>query len=187
MPDPDRQKLEDLVQQRRVEEIYSTRSNILDLEREIATAVANPRVAVSDNSIREAYQLLVQQYVRVVEPVLNPPDRQWMSDYWVDVTIGKYQRPDGSWRVVQGLAQYLDLGTAEPIEVEHQQPATEDEVAGAQTRTRIEYDRPPKQVSEAAFRAANVALTNLGLEIDVFEQSVGPDIIERTPGVGADL
>jgi hypothetical protein len=180
--DPEQAALEDLVRQKRIDEIYSLRKSIQVLEEDIARGIATRRLG-GDPS--KAYLLLVQSYVRTLETLLSDQRR------WSNTEIGRYELPDGTYQRVIGLDGFLDLQLEQTIEwtVEDTTPttATGTPIGSAVPRdvTRTATVTPPRRIAENAFRVANATLQDAGVEIDAEDTTVGADEAIEGGGISA--
>lgn len=157
--------LEELVRTRRFDEIHEARRQVIDDERSINEALATGRV--DDGRARRLFQRAVDAYVRELEYLLNPPDSDGGNQYWHTEVIGEIPLPNNDVEVVEGLGEYLDL----PEELAVQIPSVERDhyyqLGRAEPRTVTV--QPPWKLLRSAFRTANAAVTDLGLELDVEE------------------
>jgi len=156
-------ELDDLVRNQRFEEIHDARRQVIEDERSLNEALATGRV--DDSQARRLFQRAVDAYVRELEYLLNPPGDDEPSDYWDTEEIGRIPLPDGRQAVVNGLGGYLDLD--EEIEVQVASTESERYYHVAQQRTETRTVQPPWSLLRSAFRTANAAVSELGLELDV--------------------
>jgi len=160
-------ELDDLVRNRRFDEIHEARRQVIDDERSINEALATGRV--SDAQARRLYQRAVDAYVRELEYLLNPPGDDEENKYWHETEIGTVQRPgDNDPVVVEGLGEYLELPEDVPAEVEQLHQERYDDL-GTTTTVTITV-QPPWKLLKAAFRIANESVAELGLELDTSEE-----------------
>jgi len=164
-------ELDDLVRNRRFDEIHEARQQVDDDKRELDDAVASG--SLPDPAARRLWQRSIDRYVQQLEPILNPPtnkdkDRK-TSVYWEDVTVGRIDLPDGTVREVNGLLEYLKLDERIGVDVPVETQDRYDELPRAEWETR--YVQPSWDFLESAFRTANAALADLGMEIDPTNQS----------------
>lgn len=158
-------ELDDLVRNQRFEEIHDARRQVIEDERSLNEALATGRV--TDSQARRLFQRAVDAYVRELEYLLNPPNSDDPSDYWDTTEIGRIPLPDGREAVVKGLGSYLDL--EEQIQVEVPRTEREHYYEVPQQRTETATVQPPWQLLRSAFRTANAAVSELGLELDLSE------------------
>jgi len=159
-------ELDDLVRNRRFDEIHEARRQVIDDERSINEALATGRV--DDGQARRLYQRAVDAYVRELEYLLNPPDGDEDNEYWHETHIGEVRRPgDNDPVVVTGLGEYLDLPEDVPAEIEQVAQDRYDHLGSTDTVTVTV--QPPWELLQAAFRIANAAVADLGLELDISE------------------
>jgi len=156
-------ELDDLVRNQRFEEIHDARRQVIEDERSLNEALATGRV--DDSQARRLFQRAVDAYVRELEYLLNPPDSDDPSEYWDDTEIGRIPLPDGREAVVEGLGPYLDLD--EEIEVQVASAERDHYYEVPQQATRTVTVQPPWSLLRSAFRTANAAVSELGLELDV--------------------
>ena len=177
--DPSQSALEEVVRQKRVEEIYGIKMAIEQLEEEIARGIATNRIK---GDPRTAYLLMVQSYVRAIEPLLNP-DEGTTSPYWTSALLAQYELPDGSVRRVTGLGEFLSVEMEQTAswteEVSRKRNWMTEEV------TRTETVRPPRRLAEKAFLAANAGLRAKGLDIDGEDTTIGAEEAADDGGIGA--
>jgi hypothetical protein len=155
--------LEEMVRTRRFDEIHEARRQVIEDERSLNEALATGRI--DDSRARRLFQRAVDAYVRELEYLLNPPDNDEINDYWDSVEIGRIALPDGRAHVVGGLAEYLDLPEEIEIEVTSVDRSHYYELGDEVAETR--RVQPPWRVLRSAFRTANAAVAELGLELDV--------------------
>lgn len=173
MADPNQAALEDLIRQKRVDEIYSLKRSVQKLEEDIARGIAQNRIRGDPN---KAYQLMVQNYVRSLETVLED------SQHWSNTQLGSYQLPDGGTRYVYGLEGFLELDLNERVTWEETEPAHRNAVPEPQTKSSVVH--PPRRITESAFRAANVALRDAGVEIETEDTTVDAEYAADARGIG---
>lgn len=180
--DPDQADLEDLIRTKRIEEIYSLKKSVQALEEDIARGIATKKVR-GDPS--KAYLLLVQSYVRSLETLLLNKPR------WSESEIGRYELPDGSTQRVVGLDGFLDLELTQRVEWTVEEAprssatGTADRNRLADEQTKAVIVQPPRRIAENAFRVANAALKDAGVEIDAEDRTVGKDEAIKGGGISA--
>ena len=152
--------LQDLVTTERFREIHEARQQVIQDERTLNEALATGRI--DDGRARRLFQRSVDTFVRELECLLNPPDGE-PSAYWTDEEIGTIPLPDGREYAVDGLGDYLDLDEELVVEVETAAEGRYYEVATRSVEQR--HIQPPWELLRAAFRVANSALTDLGMEL----------------------
>jgi len=156
-------ELDDLVRNQRFQEIHDARRQVIEDERALNEALATGRV--NDSDARRLFQRAVDAYVRELEYLLAPPDSDEVSDYWNNTKVGQIELPDGSEAVIDGLGPYLDL--PEVLEVEVTRTDSERYYELDTTRRKTVEVQPPWSLLRSAFRTANAAVSELGLELDV--------------------
>jgi len=160
-------ELDDLVRNRRFDEIHEARRQVIDDERSINEALATGQI--DDSQARRLYQRAVNAYVRELEYLLNPPDDDEENEYWHETEIGEVPLPgDNDPVVVTGLGEYLDLPEELAADVEQGVQDRYDHLGN--TRTVTVTVQPPWRLLRAAFRIANAAVADLGLELDTSEE-----------------
>lgn len=156
-------ELDDLVRNRRFDEIHEARRQVVDDERTIHEAMATGRIG--DGQARRLYQRAVNAYVRELEYLLNPPDSDDENEYWHTEPIGEIALPNGEVLSVNGLGEYLEL--PEELAVDVGTVEREHYYQLGKTDTETVPVQPPWQLLRSAFRSANAAASSLGLEIEV--------------------
>lgn len=152
--------LDELVTTERFGEIHEARQQVIQDERSLNEALATGRI--DDNRARRLFQRSVDTFVRELECLLNPPDDD-PSEYWTSVGIGTIPLPGDRVYEVEGLGDYLDLNEEQVVEVETVVEGRYYEVGELKTEERAV--QPPWDLLRAAFRVANAALTDLGMEL----------------------
>lgn len=158
--------LDELVRNRRFEEIHEARRQVIEDERSINEALATGKI--SDGRARRLFQRAVDAYVRELEYLLNSPDLDEQNLYWHSKHIGDIPLPGDRNRAVNGLGDYLDL----PEELAVNVPDLERDhyyQLGQQT-SRTVHVQPPWSVLRSAFRTANAATADLGMELDISDE-----------------
>ena len=156
-------ELDDLVRQRRFEEIHEARRRVIEDERSINEALATGRV--DDSSARRLFQRAVDAYIRELEYLLNPPDSDSENEYWHTAEVGDIQLPNGSVKTVEGLGEYLDLPEQLVVEVRERQREHYYEMGDVVTRN--VGVQPSWELLRSAFRTGNAAASSLGLELEL--------------------
>jgi len=165
-------ELDDLVRTQRFEEIHEARRQVIEDERSINEARATGRV--DDGRARRLFQRAVDSYVRELEYLLNPPDSDDENEYWHTEEIGRIDLPNGTVRVVEGLGAFLDLPEQIPVQVTDLQRDHYYELGEAEPKTVTV--QPGWRLLRSAFRTANAAVAELGLELDIDDS--GSDVWE---------
>jgi len=162
-------ELENLVRQRRFDEIWRSREQVDEDRRNLDDAVASGRV--DDSLARRLYQRSVDRYVKKVETLLNPPgvDEEDRNAYWHTVEIGRLDLPNGNTKHVEGLLGYLSLD--EEITVQVQVAEREHYYDLGQARVVERSVQPSWSLLDSAVRTANAALADMGMEIDPTKQN----------------
>jgi hypothetical protein len=159
------------VRNRRFDEIHEARRQVNHDKRELDDAIAAGQL--SDSLARRLYQRSVNRYVQELEPILNPPQKEDDPDkssiYWTDVKIGTVHLADGDELTVEGLLEYLNLDEEIEVEIVANTQARYYEVPNAELQTLAV--QPPWRLLDSAFRTANSALADVGMEIDPTKQS----------------
>jgi len=171
-------ELDDLVRNRRFDEIHEARRQVVEDERAIHEAMATGQIG--DSQAKRLYQRAVNAYVRELEYLLNPPDSDEEDEYWHTKEVGQIDLPNGETHVVEGLGEYLELPEEMAVQVgsvdrNHYYQLGE---TVAETVT----VQPPWQVLRSAFRTANAAVTELGLELDISDEDrtvIDGDLMEE--------
>jgi hypothetical protein len=155
------------VRNRRFDEIHEARRQVIEDERSINEALATGQI--DDAQGRRLYQRAVDAYVRELEYLLNPPDDDETNKYWHETQIGRVRLPgDNEPVVVTGLGEYLSL--PEELRAEVEQPTNDRYDHLGATTTVTATVQPSWQLLRAAFRIANAAATELGLELDTTKE-----------------
>jgi len=173
-------ELDDLVRNRRFDEIHDARRQVIDDERSINEALATD--SISDSQARRLYQRAVDTYVRELEYLLNSPrDDDTENQYWHTERIGIIQLPGEHEPVaVDGLGNYLDLNEEISVRVRGVQ-STRYYQADEQVIKTVAV-QPSWRLLKSAFRIANKAVAELGLEIEVTEEQrteITPDLMQE--------
>jgi len=160
-------ELDDLVRNRRFDEIHEARRQVIDDERSINEALATDQIG--DDQARRLFQRAVDAYVRELEYLLNPPDDEETNKYWHDTDIGSIRRPgDNAPVVVSGLGEYLDLPEEVPVRV---RTVTQGRYYQAPQETvQTVTVQPSWKLLQSAFRIANEAVADVGLEIEMSDE-----------------
>ena len=160
-------ELDDLVRNRRFDEIHEARRQVIDDERSINEALATGQI--DDGEGRRLYQRAVDAYVRELEYLLNAPNDDDRNKYWHEERVGEVRLPgDNDPVVVEGLGEYLDLPEELAARVRTITQGRYYE-AGEQTVQTVTV-QPSWRLLRSAFRTANKAVAALGLEIEVAEE-----------------
>jgi len=184
--DPQQSALEDLVRQKRIEEIYALRRSVEKLDEDIARGKAACRIR---GDPRAAYIYLVKSYVRSLRPLLAPDEGE-ESPYWTGGHLGGVSLPDGNVLNVVGLKQFLTLPLEKDVSYTVEEPPRT-AATGKPSRnmldretTRTETVPIPRRIAEKAFEAANAALQRRGLEIDPEDTTIGAQEAADDGGIG---
>jgi len=105
--------------------------------------------------------------VRELEFLLNPTDADEENKYWHDSEIGTIDLPNGKVVRVEGLGQYLDLPEDLSVQVQDVDRDHYYDLGTASQRT--VSVQPGWRLLRSAFRTANAAVSDLGLELDIEE------------------
>jgi len=160
-------ELDELVRNRRFDEIHEARRQVIDDERSINEALATGQIG--DAQGRRLYQRAVDAYVRELEYLLNAPGDDTRNKYWHNERIGSVQLPgDNDAVVVEGLGEYLDL--PEELAARVRTTTRERYYEGGEQAVRTVAVQPSWRLLKSAFRTANKAVAGLGLEIEVSEE-----------------
>jgi len=165
-------ELDDLVRDRRFDDISQARQQVYDDKRQLDDALASGRV--DDGTARMLYQRSITRYVQQLETLLNPPrdpddDEKERNPYWFDHTIGAIKLPDGTAMEVNGLLGFLELDEVIRVRVETQHEGRYFEAA--ETQTEVRAVQPSWRVLDSAVRTAHAAGADLGLEINPSSES----------------
>ena len=152
--------LQELVTTERFREIHEARQQVIQDERSLNEALATGRI--NDRRARRLFQRSVDTFVRELEWLLDPPDSE-PSDYWEAKVIGEIELPDGRVLEVEGLGDYLDLDEELTVAVRTRSEGRYYEV-GEETVERRSV-QPSWELLRSAFRIANSALSDLGMEL----------------------
>lgn len=160
-------ELDDLVRTRRFDEIHEARRQVIEDERAINEARATGRI--DESRAKRLFQRAVDTYVRELEYLLNPPDDDQPNAYWHSESIGEFELPNGKVYQVDGLGEYLDMPEEIPVQVRNYPDNRYYELGRAEVETVT--TQPPWDLLQNAFRTANAATAELGLELDIEEGS----------------
>lgn len=181
----DRQKLEQLVQDSRWNEVTNARERVVNRFEAIDRMQFEGRGSLTSEECALLTQRAVQLYVRQVETLLNPvPSHGEKTKYWDGELIGEFQIPTGNIVRVVGLKQYKNLDEQIPyVTTEQQVPH-----GGALPEMR-QVERtitPPMTIHKDAFSATNRALADKGMEFDPRDKNqTSNDVEDSDPGVEA--
>lgn len=154
-------ELKELVTTKRFDEIHEARQQVIQDERSLNEALATGRV--DDRRARRLFQRSVDTFVRELECLLNPPDEDEPLEYWSDKDVGELRLSNGNVKQIEGLGQYLDLDEEIVIEVETIEEGRYFELGQPVVEQRAV--QPSWRLLRGAFRVANAALTDLGMEL----------------------
>lgn len=165
----DRDRLEDIVQRTRWDEVNEARQRVLDRLQTIDRLQFEAGRADHDK-VSLLQQRAVQLYVQQVETLLDPVDGE-ATDWWVNKPIGHFDVPDGRTVVVNGLSDYVELDEqiTFTVEVEHKPHGAHMGEVREEERT----VSPPPGIHKNAFRATNRGLADQGLEFDTRRRDIG--------------
>lgn len=153
--------INDTVQSERFNEILTLKKQVLDTKDEIDRNRAAGRL--SEAAGIELYQRKVRDYIISVETVLNPNDGD-TSPFWDERRVGQFSLPDGEVKVINGLADFLELPTTFTVEIETERQRSYRHKR--ETVTDSKRVRPPERLIEQAFRMTNRALDAAGFDLD---------------------
>jgi len=168
----DKQRLEQLVQQTRWNEVTDARKRILERLEVIDEAQFSGRGGLTQGRIAIIQQRSVQRYVQQVETILDPVNGD-ATDWWTDKWIGEFELPTGEVVEVIGLEQYVNLD--EKITYEVTETVKPHAAHVGTTRTVERTTTPPVGLHRNAFRATNRALADQGIEFDPRDKDVTDD------------
>ena len=152
--------LKELVTNQRFKEIHEARQQVIQDERSLNEALATRRIG--DRRARRLFQRSVDTFVRELEWLLAPPDGE-PTKYWDEELVGQIELPDGRILEVVGLGHYLELDEeiVVPVNVKTKDRYYELEQEKPQERA----VQPSWRLLRGAFRIANAALSDLGMEL----------------------
>lgn len=159
----DHQRLEEMVQKTRWDEVTDARQRVLDRLQAIDKMQFGQRGHVSEERVSLLKQRTVQLYVEQVETILDPveaPTTEWWTDRW----IGEFDLPNGERVVVNGLSDYVALD--EEIEYSVEEEYKPHGAHIGEMRNKQRSMAPPVGLHRNAFRATNRALADQGIEFD---------------------
>ena len=156
-------ELDELVRKRRFDEIHDARRQVIDDERSLNEALATGRI--DDSRARRLFQRAVDAYGRELEFLLNPPDADEQNRWWHEERIGDIDLPNGNVRLINGLGDYLDMPEEFAVTVSDVHRSHYYEI-GAVTEQTLSV-QPSWQLLRAAFRTANAAVSDLGMELNI--------------------
>lgn len=170
--------LKELVTTERFHEIHDARQQVIEDERTLNEALAVGRI--DDSRARRLYQRSVDTFVRELEWLLAPTEDDEGSAYWTDKEIGKMELPDERVLEVAGLGQYLELDEEIVVEVKTNRADRYCEVATPDVE-RLAV-QPSWGLLRDAFRKANAALNELGMELDAGDEDraeIDADLVDE--------
>lgn len=164
----DADRLEQIVQKTRWDEVADARQRVLDRLQAI-DRMDFEGGGVREDRVSTLKQRTVQLYLEQVETILDPvdaPTTEWWTDHW----IGEFELPTGELVRVTGLAQYLELDEKITYteEVEHKPQSFHIAESKEVERSMV----PPHGLHRNAFRATNRALADQGIEFDTRDRDV---------------
>ena len=171
----DQQRLEQIVQQTRWDEVADARQRVLDRLQLIDRMQFDGQRQITEERVALLQQRTVQLYIEQVETILDPVDGKTTA-WWGDRWIGEFELPDGSRREVIGLGEYVELDEEILVTVEREHRPH----GAAMPETReVEVSlTPPPGLHRNAFRATNRALADQGIEFDTRERDVDEDDLD---------
>jgi hypothetical protein len=167
----DQDRLEELVQKTRWDEVADARQRVLERLQAIDRLQFDEGGATRKN-VSTLKQRTVQLYVQQVETILDPVEGETTS-WWNNRHIAHFELPNGEQIVIQGLEGYVSLGeqVSYTVEVEHKPFACH----VGETRERERSMTPPPEIHKRAFRATNRALADQGVEFDTRNREIGDE------------
>lgn len=169
----DHERLEEIVQQTRWDEVSDARQRVLDRLQAIDRYQFETDTPASEPRVSTLYQRTVQLYLQQVETILDPvegPTSEWWTDRW----IGEFTLPTGERIQVNGLAEYIELDEEIPYTVE-EQPAPGGDLVSWATEETTRTTTPPVGLHRNAFRATNRGLADQGIEFDTRQREIDDD------------
>jgi len=165
-------EIDDLVRERRFEEIAEARQQVREYQKSIREARAVGRIGEAES--RRLLQNAVDDYVREFRNLLDPPGDDETSEFWDSKTVGIIDLPNGERAAIEGLQEYLAL--PEQISVEVTETVRENYHSLPEQQTRTVSVQPGRQLILGAFEMADRARADLGLELDLSDgESAGWD------------
>jgi len=170
----DQQRLEQIVQQTRWDEVTDARQRVLDRLQAIDRLQFNKRGAVSKDRISTLQQRTVQLYVQQVETILDPDDDdKRTTPWWTNEWIGQFELPNEEVVRVMGLSDYINLSEEIEYTVEEQYKPHGAHIG--KTREVTCTTTPPIGIHRNAFRATNRGLSDQGIDFDTRDRDVDDD------------
>jgi len=150
----------ELVQRRRIEEIFSARSRFTETRREIA----NRRLSESipQSKVEHALRTCIEEYTMYIEPLFESADdpRYWKEE----IELGEITPPKRASKTSISLCGFSTiLDTTWPMEFEIEVDKT-DEIYGETSDVKIIEVDLPEEVSNTAFRQLNSFLRDHGVK-----------------------
>lgn len=161
--------LEEMVRTRRIEQIFETRRRVHEDRRSIREA--RQMGQIDKTAANRLYKNAVDDHVRTLEVLLNPPDSDETSDYWDSEPIGQIEFPGKRARVVEGLGEYLAL--PDVIEVEVATTHRDHYYQLGDETAEIRRVQPPRRIANSALSVADKAKAQLGLELEIGDERDG--------------
>ena len=168
----DQQRLEQLIQQTRWDEVADARQRVLDRLQAVDQIQFERHGRVSEERVSTLLQRTVQLYVQQVETILAPEDGE-TTDGWDKEWIGSFELPNDEKLKIIGLAQYLDLDESIEYTVEEEYKPHGAHIG--EMREVTHTTAPPVGIHRNAFRATNRALADQGIRFDTRDRDVGDD------------
>lgn len=174
----DHERLEEIVQKTRWDEVADARHRILERLQAIDRLQFDGPGATREK-VSVLKQRTVQLYVQQVETILDPVEGD-TTNWWTDKRIGQFELPNGEWIVIEGLEGYVDLGEqiTYTVDVEHKPHSAHIGMMREEERTMT----PPPELHTSAFRATNRGLADQGIEFDTRKREIGDE--DAGPGGG---
>lgn len=167
-------ELDDLVRQKRYEDIHRARRQVRDDNRSIAEAVEVGQIT-SEQGNRLLKQS-VDSYLRELQTLLDPPpdggdegDDGDTNEYWHDRQIGTIDLPNGKRAVVEGLSAFLEMDNPIKVTVQSLDSDHYYEIGSVQEKQVAVH--VPRSLSLSAYDLANEALASLGLELNITDEA----------------
>lgn len=177
--------LDDLVRQKRYEDIHQARRQVRDDNRSIAEAVETGQITSEQGNrlLKES----VDSYLRELQTLLNPPqddeddsEDDNTNEYWHDKRIGTVDLPNGKRAVVDGLSAFLKMDN--PIKVTVQSVDSNHYYEMGSVQEKQVAVHVPRSLSLSAYDLANEALAGLGLELNISDEArteIDDDLMEE--------
>ena len=152
----------ELVQRRRLEEIFEARKAFTDAKMHIADRRVSPGQTIDQKEAAHALRACLETYIMYVEPMFSEADE---PDYWYEeIELGEIPPPDGSDvdpLPIRGFSSIIEREFPIPFETVEEKPH---ELKGRIQETQITHVELPPSVSNQAFRALNEFLRDHGIK-----------------------